>query len=348
MATSTTLIAGKTLALNAAQTTDVGSAFTLQSLTNRFVGDFNGDGKLDIIAEDGTSTAMVMLGNGDGTFGAAQTATYATAASLFLASDPNGQLSPGSWNPDINGDTLSDSITYTPSSTTISVGFGTLAAQTYTVGHAILDTALADVSGDGIYDLVLANADNTISVLQFIDPAGTAVKTNEDTATAITLAGYNTTGTNLTSFKLSALPANGTVYLDAGLTQAVTTATAITATSNEATVYFKPTLNWNGSTSVQYVAVDAAGNTSATPATQAITVAPVNDAPALTSTAATLAAGTEDTAYTVTAAQLLTGWTDVDSASITVAGNTVTADHGTVTYNAATSSYTVTPTLNYN
>ncbi|MFM2056347.1 MAG: hypothetical protein RLY71_732, partial [Pseudomonadota bacterium] len=351
MATSTTLIAGNTLGLNPAQTTTIGSAFTLQSYSQRFVGDYNGDGKVDIVGVNGTTSAMVMLGNGDGTFGAAQTAAAATANTVYAtqgAINPNLDLLPGSWGTDFNGDALTDNITATTGVTSVSVQFGgSTTVQTYTIGHPITDTALADINGDGKYDLIVANSDNTVSVLQYINPVSTAVPTNEDTSKAITLAGYNTTGASLAGFKLSVLPTTGTVYLDAALTQAVTTATTISATSDQATVYFKPNANWNGSTSIQYVAVDAAGNTSATPATQNITVAAVNDAPTL-GTAATLAAGTEDTAYTVTATQLLTGWTDAEGSALSIVGNTVTADHGSVSYNAATSSYTITPTANYN
>ncbi|MEX8519838.1 MAG: beta strand repeat-containing protein [Leptothrix sp. (in: b-proteobacteria)] len=294
-------------------------------------------------------------------------------------------------------------------------------------------------------DLVFVNADNTVSVLLHDDPAGTPIVTNQYTATAINLAGYSASSTvPLSSFIVSALPANGTLYLDAGLTQAISTSTTITATGNGATIYFKPIGNWSGSSTFQYDAVDGNGNVSAIPATQQIVVSlvndqppvlsgsaatlpagtedlvmtltsaqllqgwtdpdtgqtlsvtgvtsnhgtvvnngngtwtltpaanyngaltfsygvtdglvtsnatlntsltAVNDPPALTA-AATLAAGTEDTAYTVTAAQLLQGWTDVDSATLSVVN--LTADHGTVTYDAATQTYTVTPTLNYN
>ncbi|WP_194714384.1 cadherin-like domain-containing protein, partial [Noviherbaspirillum soli] len=59
----------------------------------------------------------------------------------------------------------------------------------------------------------------------------------------------------------------------------------------------------------------------------------------------------EDTAYTVTAAQLLQGFSDVDVATngqvLSVSG-AVTADHGTVAYDATTQTYTITPAANYN
>ena len=76
---------------------------------------------------------------------------------------------------------------------------------------------------------------------------------------------------------------------------------------------------------------------------QSLTLAAVNDAPVGSATA-TLAAGTEDTPYTVTAAALLQGFSDADSATLSVTG--VTANHGTVAANAD-GSFTITPESNY-
>ncbi|MEY8878933.1 MAG: cadherin-like domain-containing protein, partial [Leptothrix sp. (in: b-proteobacteria)] len=328
MATSTTLIAGSTAGFSAVQTSSIGgtvlsgtTSYSLPTYTSISIADYNGDGKLDIVGYGATS-AFYMAGTGTGTFGTLQTATLATAQPLVVAAAGNASLEfSGGWSPDVNGDGTADTLTFTAStvtSGTTSVSFNysfQTAAQTYTIGHPVWSNAIADINGDGLTDLVFLNADNSISVLLANDPAATPVSVNEDTALAVNLVGYSysTTGTTaMAGFHVSTLPANGTLYADAALTQAITTATTIAGTGGSATVYFKPNLNWNGSTSLSYVAVDAAGNTSVTAATQAITVVPVNDAPALTAAAATLAAGTEDVAYTVTAAQLLTGWTDVD------------------------------------
>ncbi|NML19173.1 cadherin-like domain-containing protein, partial [Azohydromonas caseinilytica] len=81
-----------------------------------------------------------------------------------------------------------------------------------------------------------------------------------------------------------------------------------------------------------------------TPATLAVELAAVEDAPALTGEPATLANGTEDRAYTVTAEQLLQGFTDADGDTLGVTG--LTADHGTVVHNAD-GSWTITPAANY-
>ena len=71
----------------------------------------------------------------------------------------------------------------------------------------------------------------------------------------------------------------------------------------------------------------------------------VNDALALTGTQATLGNGTEDTAYTINTSDLLTGFTDVDGDSLSVANLTVT--NGTLTDNN-NSTYTLNPTADYN
>ncbi|MHC5348704.1 beta strand repeat-containing protein, partial [Metapseudomonas furukawaii] len=106
----------------------------------------------------------------------------------------------------------------------------------------------------------------------------TTASGNEDSVIAVNLAGSDVDGT-VASFKLTALPANGTFYSDAAATLPLTLASVIAATNNGATIYFKPNANWNGDTSFQYTATDNQGLADATPATGAITVNPVNDRP---------------------------------------------------------------------
>jgi VCBS repeat-containing protein len=98
----------------------------------------------------------------------------------------------------------------------------------------------------------------------------------------------------------------------------------------------------NGPVTLSYTVVD--GNGGSTAATQTFTRAAVNDAPTGTATAV-LADGTEDIAYTVSAADLLQGFSDVDSASLSVSG--VTASSGTVTAND-NGTFTITQAANVN
>ncbi|MEK6616873.1 MAG: Ig-like domain-containing protein, partial [Bacteroidota bacterium] len=97
----------------------------------------------------------------------------------------------------------------------------------------------------------------------------------EDTAIAVTLTGFDPDGT-VTGFVLSSLPANGALYLDAGLTLLAPTGTTLAATGETVTLYFKPLDDWNGSTGFTYTAADNQGGTSPA-ATAGITVTPVSD-----------------------------------------------------------------------
>ncbi len=113
----------------------------------------------------------------------------------------------------------------------------------------------------------------------------------------------------IAGYVIKTLPSNGTLYSDAGLTQAI----AAGATVTNATVYFKPAADYNGSASFTYAAKDDLGLEDATPATVSITVNPLNDAPVITSPAAVSVAeniATTTVVYTATA-------TDVDSPTIT-------------------------------
>lgn len=98
----------------------------------------------------------------------------------------------------------------------------------------------------------------------------------EDSTIAITLS----SSTNIASFKITSLP-NGVLYSDSGLTQALNVNSLVTATSNAATIYFKPTANWSGTTSLQYSTIDTQSVESVIGTTTTLTVLGVADAPTL-------------------------------------------------------------------
>jgi VCBS repeat-containing protein len=105
---------------------------------------------------------------------------------------------------------------------------------------------------------------------------------NEDNTAGIpvVLTGSDSDGT-VASFKITSLPANGTLYADVGLTNPIEVNELVSATINTATVYFVPNANYNGKTTFDYTAIDNEGAEDATPATAEITVNPVNDAPVI-------------------------------------------------------------------
>ncbi|WP_298839427.1 Ig-like domain-containing protein [uncultured Salinicola sp.] len=97
---------------------------------------------------------------------------------------------------------------------------------------------------------------------------------------AVNLSGTDVDG-SVASFQITALGANGKFYSDAAGTQLLTAGATLAASSNGATVYFKPDANWSGTTSLKYTATDNQGGMDATPATATINVTALADAPTL-------------------------------------------------------------------
>lgn len=131
------------------------------------VGDFNGDGKLDIAltgtGADGpeNNQITILLGNGDGTFTAPNNSTYTTGTypqAIVVA--------------DLNGDGKLDLAigNYGDSTLTILLGngdgtFTPAPGSPVTSGKAPYAIAVGDLDGDGKLDLAVANMDNTLSIL---------------------------------------------------------------------------------------------------------------------------------------------------------------------------------------
>ncbi|WET10985.1 Ig-like domain-containing protein [Pseudomonas sp. D3] len=160
-------------------------------------------------------------------------------------------------------------------------------------------TATDGGNADGTNVLTSPAANGAITVTP-VNDAPVAVATTatgaEDPSVgiAVKLSATDVDGlTNVKSFTVGT-PTNGTFYTDAAMTNAVTG--AINAVNGEATVYFKPNANFNGTANFTYTATDS-GNADGTnvltspAANGAITVTPVNDAPVAVATTAT---GAED------------------------------------------------------
>jgi serine/threonine protein kinase/tetratricopeptide (TPR) repeat protein len=118
------------------------------------VGDFNGDGILDLVASNLTGTVSVLLGNGDGTFQHAVNYPLSDTPSTVAMGDFNGDGIPdlAVANPGLNHN-LQGTV-----SILLGNGDGTFkAAEVYAAGIYTYSVAVGDFNGDGIPDLVVAN-----------------------------------------------------------------------------------------------------------------------------------------------------------------------------------------------
>ena len=113
--------------------------------------------------------------------------------------------------------------------------------------------------------------------------------------------------------------------------------------NSDGTLTFTPAHDFHGNATINYTVSDGQGGTDSS--TVAVTVAAVNQAPALTDSPAHLSAVDEDHSKTISSSDLLKGYTDADHDTLSVRG--LSADHGTVTTNE-NGSFTITPTGNYN
>jgi hypothetical protein len=247
---------------------------------NMTVGDFNGDGKADLVGVNGpNSTVTVLLGNGNGTFGPATTYAVGTNPDALVVGDFNhdGKLDvavadvgapppgappavsillgngngtfaaastlnypPGSGTPtsiavgDFNGDGKLDLVTPNngpgPNSVFVFLGNGNGSFANpvgYGVGSNPVNVVVADVTGDGIPDLVVvSNGSDTVSVLPgigngtFAPPLSYAVG---DGPAAVAVADLNRDG------QLDLAVTNGNAGSITGVLTAVKTVFALSA-----------------------------------------------------------------------------------------------------------------------
>lgn len=199
---------------------------------------------------------------------------------------------------DVDGDTLTYSVTATAANGTVTIDT-TTGQFTYTpnANYSGSDSFVVTVS-DG-------NGGATTSTISIgVNPINDAPETNavsvtgdEDTLVSITLAGSDIDGT-VVGFVIKTLPANGVLYTDS------TKATVISAGDLvSGPVYFMPNADWNGSTGFTYAARDNEGLEDPTPASVAITITPVPDDAVLGTGTGTVK---EDTPLQTTATGTLT------------------------------------------
>jgi hypothetical protein len=115
-------------------------------------GDVDGDGALDLVVSTlGDGSVNVLFGRGDGTFGAVvRVASVAQHGAVTVA--------------DINGDGRPDLVMPILQSTVLTAllahGDGTFERRDYPTRSAVTSLAVADISGDGLLDLVSSSSDD--------------------------------------------------------------------------------------------------------------------------------------------------------------------------------------------
>jgi hypothetical protein len=128
-----------------------------------------------------------------------------------------------------------------------------------------------------------ASATGKVTVELFNDAptaSANAAGADEDHAATIVLSGADVDG-SVANFVIKTLPDNGKLYSDASLTTELKVGDSVPAGADgKAAVYFSPTADWSGTTSVTFTAVDNGGKASAE-TTAPVTIAPVTDAPYL-------------------------------------------------------------------
>jgi hypothetical protein len=147
-----------------------GGSFPTGAISSRAfaVGDFNGDGNLDLVIANGGSTGgvSILLGNGDGTF---------QAPRFFPAGRDPAAVAVGDFNGDGRLDLAVVNLALPLSNATVAVllgnGDGTFQAPViYNVGHNAATVAVGDVNHDGSPDVIVLDMGD-----QPFFPAGVSV-----------------------------------------------------------------------------------------------------------------------------------------------------------------------------
>ena len=157
--------------------TDFGTGARSRSVA---VGDFNGDGKLDLaVANARSNTVSILLGTGTGSFG---------AKTDFGTGSGPASVAVGDFNGDGNLDLAVANFVDDTVSILLGTGTGSFGAKTdFGTGSLPLSVAVGDFNGDGKLDLAVANLGSvfvtdpgpaTVSILLNTGPTGPCASTN--------------------------------------------------------------------------------------------------------------------------------------------------------------------------
>src|SRR5262245_40222459 len=196
--------------------------FTPSSLA---VGDVNGDGRADLVinspgGEDSVVAQLgVLLGNGDGSFGFPILESPGTTGG-------DGDLALGDFNNDGRLDVAVGGQASLPDGLTVNLGNGDgtfgvpfqSPLQFSTGGDNPFGVAAADLNGDGLVDLVAANASGTVGVLLNTAAPVTAVKTSTTLSTSTATAVFGQIETLTATVITKVGTPIGTVFFSDGTT----------------------------------------------------------------------------------------------------------------------------------
>jgi FG-GAP-like repeat len=119
------------------------------------LGDFNGDGHLDLAVANRAGTLSILLGNGDGTLQAAQS---------YAVGFPASSIAVGDFNGDGHLDLAVASHNYGAIDVLLGKGDGTFqAAQSYTVGDSPQSVAVGDFNGRTRVETIPAASDRPVA-----------------------------------------------------------------------------------------------------------------------------------------------------------------------------------------
>ncbi|MDT8421905.1 MAG: tandem-95 repeat protein, partial [Desulfuromonadales bacterium] len=217
--------------------------------------------------------------NGGGDTAAVNIAEHSTAVTTVTAAD-------------VDGDILTYSITGGADAALFQID-GASGALSFIAAPDFEDPADADL--DNIYDVTVQVSDgkggsDSQAISVAVTDINDAPQTDNIAASGllnapsitVVLSGSDVdSGGSVDFFRLSSLPANGTLYTDAALSVAAATGVDYAAAGNQLSLYFVPATDWSGVTSFSFSARDNTGFLDPTPATAVINVLNYNQAPVL-------------------------------------------------------------------